>query len=146
LSKPTITICIDLELMDIVKELQSRRQFSKFIQDALRSQRHIIESESLENELSKINEQIEALNLQSNKIKSKIDQVKAQEVQKESLIELELKLRELNLMKPQFEIWENLPMNKRPPSWVQWNRSRLETGEKLKALGYDFSRLKEDRN
>tara|TARA_R100000406_G_scaffold39380_1_gene26291 strand:- start:1905 stop:2345 length:441 start_codon:yes stop_codon:yes gene_type:complete len=146
LSKPTITICIDLDLMDIVKELQSRRQFSKFIQDALRSHRHIIESESLENELSKISEQIEALNLQSDKIKSKINEVKAKEFEKESMIELELKLRELNLMKPQFEIWENLPINKRPPSWVEWNRSRLETGEKLKSLGYDFSRLKEGTN
>jgi len=146
MSKPTITICIDLDLMDIVKELQSRRQFSKFIQDALRSQRHIIESESLENELTKISEQINALTQQSDKIKSRIDQVKAQEVQKESMIELELKLRELNSMKPQFEIWENLPINKRPPSWVEWNRSRLETGEKLKSLGYDFSRLKEGTN
>lgn len=63
MTKSLITICVDNDLMDIVKELQSRRQFSRFIQDSLRSQRHIIESESLENEKEEITQKIKYLNI-----------------------------------------------------------------------------------
>ena len=57
-----MSICIDEDLISIVNELKSRRGFSSFIQDCLRSHQTIIQAESLENEKADIQTQIEKLN------------------------------------------------------------------------------------
>lgn len=142
-NKVIMSICIDNDLLDVVNKLKSTRSFSRFIQDCLRAHRTSIESESLENELKNINKEMNILLQKQEIIQSELDRVKIEENTQMTMDELEFQLRELNQMKHQFELWENLPLNKRPVEWHDWNKSRLAIGDKLEALGYDFSRLRE---
>ena len=140
-----MSICIDSELIDIVNELKSRRSFSKFIQDCLRSHRVVIESESLQCEKNSINEEIEKLMQRQKAIDERLEAVKIAELEKDQTLELELRLRELNALNPSMDIWESLPMNKRPQNYHDWFFERKSIGEKLRTLGFDFSTLKEDK-
>ena len=145
-NKVIMSICIDSELIDIVNELKSRRSFSKFIQDSLRSHRVVIESESLQCEKNSINEEIERLKQRQKAIDERLEAVKIAELEKDQSLELELRLRELNEMKSSMEIWESLPMNKRPQNYHDWFFERKSIGEKLRTLGFDFSTLKEGKS
>lgn len=138
-----MSICIDNDLIDVVNKLKSTRSFSSFIQDCLRAHRVTIESESLENELKNIEDEMNNLLQRQDMIQSELDRVKIEENNKLTMDDLEFQLRQLNKMKPQFELWEHLTINKRPVEWHDWNKKRLEIFDKLKQLGFDFSRLRE---
>ena len=80
MSKPTITICIDYDLMPVVKELQSRRKFSAFIQDSLRQHKSIIEAESLEHERDKVEQELQSLLAKKASIETKLKDIVVEEV------------------------------------------------------------------
>ena len=144
-NKVIMTICIDRELIPLVDELKARRGFSAFVQEALRSARSIIESESIEKELADTQEKMNNLMRKADELNAKLEAVKAEEIQKDAILDLELRLIELNNKRSSLEIWENLPINKRPAEWHSWHKERLAVGDKLKAAGYDFSRLRRDK-
>ena len=118
-NKVIMSICVDTDLLDVVNKLKANRSFSKFIQDCLRAHRVTIESESLENELQNIDKEMSILLQKQEVIQSELDRVKIEENTQMTIDELEFQLRELTQMKHQFELWENLPINKRP---VEYNR------------------------
>ena len=142
-NKVIMSICVDTDLLDVVNKLKANRSFSKFIQDCLRAHRVTIESESLENELQNIDKEMSILLQKQEVIQSELDRVKIEENTQMTIDELEFQLRELNQMKHQFELWENLPINKRPVEWDDLNKNRLAIGDKLRQLGFDFTRLRE---
>lgn len=144
-NKVIMTICIDRELIPLVDELKARRGFSAFVQEALRSARVIIESESIEKELADTQEAMNNLMRKADRLNEKLEAVKAEEIQKDAILDLELRLIELNNQRSSLEIWENLPINKRPAEWLTWHKERLAVADKLKAAGYDFSRLRRDK-
>ena len=142
MSKGTITICIDDDLIPIVKELQSRREFSAFVQSCLRSHKKIIEAESLEHENEQIERQMTELKNRQSDIRSRLDEVKVQAEHDKSIIELEGELRRLNDMKAGLGHWEEIPRKKRPPEWHEWNNKREAVSKTLKDLGFDFTILR----
>lgn len=139
-----MTICVDRDLIDVVNELKSRRGFSAFIQDCLRSHKSIIEAESLEHENEEINRQLIELKNRQNEIQSRLDKVKVEASNAKSMIDLEAQLRTLNDLKGTISHWESLPLNKRPKEWHEWNNKRNATAKQLKDMGFDFSKLRGD--
>ncbi|MAH82038.1 MAG: hypothetical protein CMC21_02130 [Flavobacteriaceae bacterium] len=143
-NKHIMSICIDSDLMDVVIELKSRRGFSAFIQDCLRSHKTIIEAESLEHEKSKIDSQLKDLQRRQNEIDSRLEEVKAEAQTQQSIFDLEVELRRLNEMKKGLEVWESLAVSKRPKSWHEWNNKRNAVAKSLKDAGFDFSKLRSE--
>lgn len=143
MSKPTITICIDYDLMPVVKELQSRRKFSAFIQDSLRQHRSIIEAESLEHERDKVEQQLQSLLSKKATIETKLNNIVVEEAKAQSIEDLVIELRSLNDRKKEFEWLGDLPANKKPAQFHQWHNRRVEVFNTLKDMGFDFSKLKE---
>ena len=142
LSKPTITICIDLELLPIAKELQSRRGLSAFFQDCLRSHKKIIEAESLEEEKKKIELELEEFQSRLSKIDERLDEVKEEAKEQRCLNDLEFELRKLNSMKKSLSHWESIPIKKRSKQWHEWNNKRNAVAKSLKDSGFDFTKLR----
>lgn len=142
MSKPTITICIDLELLPIAKELQSRRQLSAFVQDCLRSHKKIIEAESLEEEKKKLEAEVKQFQSRLSQIDDRLVQVKEEAKEQASMNELESELRTLNSMKKSLSHWESIPITKRPKAWHEWNNKRNAVAKSLKDSGFDFTRLR----
>ena len=142
MSKPTITICIDYELMPVVKELQSRRKFSAFIQDSLRQHRSIIEAESLEHERDKVEEELQSLLSKKASIETKLNNIVVEEAKAQSIDDLVIELRTLNDRKKDFEWLGDLPANKKPAQFHEWHNRRIEVFNTLKDMGFDFSKLK----
>jgi len=143
-NKIIMTICVDRDLIDVVNELKSRRGFSAFIQDCLRSHKSIIEAESLEHENEEINRQLIELKNRQNEIKSRLDKVKVEASNAKSMIDLESQLRTLNDQKASISHWESIPITKRPKEWHEWNNKRNATAKQLKEMGFDFSKLRGD--
>jgi len=143
LSKPTITICIDYDLMPVVKELQSRRKFSSFIQDSLRQHRSIIEAESLEHERDKVEQQLQSLLAKRASIETKLNNIVIEEEKAQSIDDLVIELRSLNNKKKDFEWLGDLPTNKKPAQFHEWHNRRMQVFNTLKDMGFDFSKLKE---
>jgi flagellar motility protein MotE (MotC chaperone) len=143
LSKPTITICIDYDLMPVVKELQSRRKFSAFIQDSLRQHRSIIEAESLEHERDKVEQELQSLLAKRASIETKLNDIVVQEAQAQSIEDLVSELRSLNDRKKDFEWLGDIPANKKPAQFHDWHNRRMQVFNTLKDMGFDFSKLKE---
>ena len=143
-NKIIMTICVDRDLIDVVNELKSRRGFSAFIQDCLRSHKSIIEAESLEHENEEINRQLIELQNRQNEIQSRLDQVKIDASNAKSMIDLEAQLRTLNDQKATISHWEPLPLTKRPKEWHEWNNKRNATAKQLKDMGFDFTKLRGD--
>ena len=143
MSKPTITICIDYDLMPVVKELQARRKFSAFIQDSLRQHRSIIEAESLEHERDKVEEELQSLLAKRATIETKLNNIVVEEAKAQSIEDLVIELRSLNDRKKDFEWLGNLPNNKKPIQFHDWHNRRIEVFNTLKEMGFDFSKLKE---
>lgn len=142
MSKPTITICIDLELLPIAKELQSRRQLSAFVQDCLRSHKKIIEAESLEEEKNKILAEMKEFQSRLSNIDERLVKVKEEAKEQASMIELECELRKLNSMKKTLDHWESIPIKKRGKAWHEWNNKRNAVAKSLKDSGFDFTKLR----
>ncbi len=143
MSKPTITICIDYDLMPVVKELQSRRKFSAFIQDSLRQHRSIIEAESLEHERDKVEQELQSLLAKRASIETKLNDIVVQEAQAQSIEDLVSELRSLNDRKKDFEWLGDIPANKKPAQFHDWHNRRMQVFNTLKDMGFDFSKLKE---
>lgn len=144
--KRIMSICIDDDLIEIVNELKSRREFSKFIQDCLRSHQTVIKAESLENEKSTIAKEIEKLNSRIIMIDNELSSVATKAKEEKDILALEKELRRLNSMKPDVEHWENIPITKRPKLWHEWNNKRNAVAKSLKEAGFDFSKLREVNN
>jgi len=142
MSKHTITICLDHDLLPIAKELQSRRQLSAFFQDCLRSHKKIIEAESLEEEKKKLEAEVKEFQSRLEQIDERLIQVKEEAKQQTSINELESELRKLNDMKNSLDHWESLPITKRPKSWHEWNNKRNAVAKSLKDAGFDFTKLR----
>lgn len=140
--KRIMSICIDEDLIDIVNELKSRRGFSSFIQDCLRSHKTIIKAESLENERNDIQRQIEQLNQRAIMIDEELVEVAVKAKEEKDIMILETELRKLNEMKKGLEVWETLPITKRPKEWHEWNNKRQAVFKSLKEQGFDFSKLR----
>jgi len=143
MSKPTITICIDYDLMPVVKELQSRRKFSAFIQDSLRQHRSIIEAESLEHERDKVEQELQSLLAKRATIETKLNNIVIEEEKAQSIDDLVIELRSLNNKKKEFEWLGDLPTNKKPAQFHEWHNRRMQVFNTLKDMGFDFSKLKE---
>jgi len=143
MSKPTITICIDYDLMPVVKELQSRRKFSAFIQDSLRQHKSIIEAESLEHERDKVEQELQALLAKKANIETKLNNIVVEEAKAQSIDDLVIELRSLNDRKKDFEWLGDIPANKKPAQFHNWHNRRMEVFNTLKDNGFDFSKLKE---
>ena len=139
--KIIMSICIDDDLIDIVNELKSRRAFSKFVQDCLRSHKKVIEAESLQHEKKTIENQIKVLNDRMKIVSSELEKVDKQAAEEASIFELEKELLKLNSMKKDMSYLEDLPFTKRPKQWHEWNNKRQSIGKKLKDLGFDFKTL-----
>tara|TARA_R100001443_G_scaffold101437_1_gene109268 strand:- start:94 stop:516 length:423 start_codon:yes stop_codon:yes gene_type:complete len=137
-----MTICVDRDLIDVVNELKSRRGFSAFIQDCLRSHKTIIEAESLEHENDEINRQINDLISRKKEIQSRLEVVKVEASNEKNMIELESQLRQLNQQKSTLDHWETLPLGKRPKAWHEWNNKRNAVAKQLKDIGFDFTKLR----
>lgn len=146
MTKSLITICVDNDLMDIVKELQSRRQFSRFIQDSLRSQRHIIESESLENERDEIAQKIKELQDQTKIIDSKLEEVKKNEDIEFHTNDLVDQYHAIVNDLGQYKYLEGIPVSKWPKPIRDIHYSKLSTINALKEIGFDLSKLKRDNS
>jgi len=144
LSKPTFTICVDLELLPIVKDLQSKRKFSSFIQSCLRSHKTVIEAESLEHESKEIDQELEQLKIRKQQVIEKLEIVKIQANNDKSIIDLEIELRDLNKQKNKLSIYDNYPIKQRPKIWHDWNNRRNIVFEELKKLNFDFTKLREE--
>ena len=129
--------------MPVVKELQSRRKFSAFIQDSLRQHRSIIEAESLEHERDKVEQQLQSLLSKKATIETKLNNIVVEEAQAQSIEDLVIELRSLNDRKNEFEWLGDLPANKKPAIFHQWHNRRMEVFNTLKDMGFDFSKLKE---
>ena len=142
MSKRTVTICIDDDLIPIANELQSRRRLSAFVQDCLRSHKKIIEAESLEEEKKKLEAEVKEFQSRLNQIDERLVQVKEEAKEQASIIELECELRKLNSMKKSLDHWESLPFKNRGKAWHEWNNKRNAVAKSLKDAGFDFTRLR----
>ncbi len=143
-NKVIMTICVDQDLLEVVNELKSRRGFSSFVQDCLRSHKKIIEAESLEHENNEINRQMKELQQRQKEINSRLSSVKLQATNQKNMIQLEKQLRTLNENKSKLSHWETLPIGKRPKEWHEWNNKRNATAKQLKEMGFDFTKLRGD--
>lgn len=144
MSKRTVTICIDDDLIPIANELQSRRQLSAFVQDCLRSHKKIIEAESLEEEKKKIQNELKEFQNRLSKIDERLEEVKEEAKEQKDINDLEVELRRLNSMKKEVQHWDQVPMSQRPKSWHEWNNKRNAVAKSLKDAGFDFSRLRSE--
>lgn len=140
-NKVIMSICVDTDLIDIVNELKARRHFSRFIQDCLRSHQGKIESESLEHEKAEIETQIKELIARQSFIENRIQEVKIQEIENDSINVLATRLIQLNNDKLNHD-WGNIPVHKWPKKSQEWHFERLKISDKLKQSGFDFSKLK----
>ena len=136
-------VCIDIELRSLVSELVSRREFSSFIQDCLRSHKKIIEAESLEHESEQISIHMNELQRRRDEINSRLEVVKVEAEEQRSIIELERELRRLNEMKNGLDHWEQVPRKQRPKAWHEWNNKRQAVSKTLKDMGFDFTKLRD---
>jgi seryl-tRNA synthetase len=142
-----MSICIDRDLIEVVDELKSRRQFSKFIQDSLRSQRVIIQSESLQHEKNQIQDKINELMNRSDLIDSKLEEVKKIEDTKTHIDDLVDKyhciVEDLNST---YKYLEDIPVQKWPKPIRDLHYSKLSTINALKESGFDLSKLNNNNN
>jgi seryl-tRNA synthetase len=142
-----MSICIDRDLIEVVDELKSRRQFSKFIQDSLRSQRVIIQSESLQHEKNQIQDKINELMNRSDLIDSKLEEVKKIEDTKTHIDDLVDKyhciVEDLNST---YKYLEDIPVQKWPKPIRDLHYSKLSTINALKESGFDLSKLNKNNN
>jgi len=145
--KVIMSICIDRDLIEVVDELKSRRQFSKFIQDSLRSQRVIIQSESLQHEKNQIQDKINELMNRSDLIDSKLEEVKKIEDTKTHIDDLVDKyhciVEDLNST---YKYLEDIPVQKWPKPIRDLHYSKLSTINALKESGFDLSKLNKNNN
>jgi len=145
--KVIMSICIDRDLIEVVDELKSRRQFSKFIQDSLRSQRVIIQSESLQHEKNQIQDKINELMNRSDLIDSKLEEVKKIEDTKTHIDDLVDKyhciVEDLNST---YKYLEDIPVQKWPKPIRDLHYSKLSTINALKQAGFDLSTLNKNNN
>ena len=146
MSKPLVSICIDHELMPIVRELQARRQFSKFIQDCLRNHRVVIESESLEHEKEKITKQIIELQNKHKSIDLKLEEVKRIEDDKVQIMDLVLEYQSIINDLSKFKYLDGVEVSKWPKPIRDLHYRKLSILNTLKSEGYDLANLKGDRN
>lgn len=144
--KVIMSICIDQDLLDVVNDLKSRRQFSKFIQDSLRSQRVIIQSESLQHEKKQIQDKINDLINRSEMIDSKLEEVKKMEDDKFHIDDLVDQYHCIVADLSNYKYLEDLPVHKWPKPIRELHYSKLSTINALKQEGFDLSLLKKDNN
>lgn len=144
--KVIMSICIDRDLLEVVDELKSRRQFSKFIQDSLRSQRVIIQSESLQHEKSQIEKQINELMLRSDSIDSQLEEVKKLEDKEFHINDLVDQYHCIVADLANYKYLEDVPIQKWPKPIRDIHYSKLSTINALKVAGYDLSLLKQNNN
>lgn len=144
--KVIMSICIDQELLDVVNDLKSRRQFSKFIQDSLRSQRVIIKSESLQHEKKQIQDKINELISRSDVIDSKLEEVKKIEDDKFHINDLVDQYHCIIADLSNYKYLEDLPVHKWPKPIRELHYSKLSTIDALKQAGYDLSELNKNKN
>ena len=143
--KIIMSICIDDDLIDIVNELKSRRAFSKFVQECLRSHKKVIEAESLHHEKKTIEEQIKKLNDRMKIVSSELEKVDKEAADEANILDLQTELLRLNSMKKDMSYLEDLPFTKRPKHWHEWNNKRQSIGRRLKDLGFDFKTLNQKK-
>lgn len=144
--KVIMSICIDQELLDVVNELKSRRQFSKFIQDSLRSQRVIIQSESLQHEKKQIQDKINELLSRSELIDSKLEEVKKLEDDQFHINDLVDQYHCIVADLSNYKYLEDIPVQKWPKPIRDIHYSKLSTINALRHAGYDLSLLNKDNN
>lgn len=144
--KVIMSICIDQELLDVVNDLKSRRQFSKFIQDSLRSQRVIIQSESLQHEKKQIQDKINELINRSEMIDSKLEEVKKNEDIEFHTNDLVDQYHAIVNDLAQYKYLEGIPVSKWPKPIRDIHYSKLSTINSLKEIGFDLSKLKRDNS
>lgn len=144
--KVIMSICIDQDLLDVVNELKSRRQFSKFIQDSLRSQRIIIQSESLQHEKKQIENKINELRSRSDLIDSKLQEVKKLEDNKIHINDLINQYHCIIADLSNYKYLEDIPVQKWPKPIRDIHYSKLSTINALKDAGYDLSLLNKSNN
>jgi predicted house-cleaning noncanonical NTP pyrophosphatase (MazG superfamily) len=141
-----MSICIDRDLLEVVDELKSRRQFSKFIQDSLRSQRVIIQSESLQHNKKQIQDKINELIAQSNLIDSKLEEVKSLEDKEFHINDLVDQYHCIVADLSTYKYLEDIPVQKWPKPIRDLHYSKLSTINALKQAGFDLSTLNKNNN
>lgn len=144
--KVIMSICIDRDLLEVVDELKSRRQFSKFIQDSLRSQRVIIQSESLQHNKKQIQDKINELIAQSNLIDSKLEEVKSLEDKEFHINDLVDQYHCIVADLSTYKYLEDIPVQKWPKPIRDLHYSKLSTINALKQAGFDLSTLNKNNN
>ena len=144
--KVIMSICIDRDLLEVVDKLKSRRQFSKFIQDCLRSQRVVIQSESLQHEKKQIEDKISELIAQSDLIDSKLEEVKSLEDQEFHINDLVDQYHCIIADLSTYKYLEDIPVQKWPKPIRDLHYSKLSTINALKEAGFDLSTLNKNNN
>ena len=144
--KVIMSICIDQDLLDVVNDLKSRRQFSKFIQDSLRSQRVIIQSESLQHEKKQIQDKINELISRSDLIDSKLEEVKQIEDKEFHINDLVDQYYCIVADLSNYKYLEDIPIQKWPKPIRDIHYSKLSTINALRSAGYDLSQLNKNKN
>lgn len=144
--KVIMSICIDQDLLDVVNDLKSRRQFSKFIQDSLRTQRVIIQSESLQHEKKQIQDKINELLSRSDLIDSKLEEVKKMEDDQFHINDLVDQYHCIIADLSNYKYLEDLPVHKWPKPIRELHYCKLSTIDALKQAGYDLSELNKNKN
>jgi len=144
--KVIMSICIDRDLLEVVDKLKSRRQFSKFIQDCLRSQRVVIQSESLHHEKKQIQDKINELTAQSDLIDSKLEEVKSLEDQEFHINDLVDQYHCIIADLSTYKYLEDIPVQKWPKPIRDLHYSKLSTINALKEAGFDLSTLNKNNN
>ena len=144
--KVIMSICIDRDLLEVVDKLKSRRQFSKFIQDCLRSQRVVIQSESLQHEKKQIQDKINELTAQSDLIDSKLEEVKSLEDQEFHINDLVDQYHCIIADLSTYKYLEDIPVQKWPKPIRDLHYSKLSTINALKEAGFDLSTLNKNNN
>ena len=144
--KVIMSICIDRDLLEVVDELKSRRQFSKFIQDSLRSQRVIIQSESLQHEKKQILQKIDELKSRSELIDSKLEEVKQIEDSQFHINDLVDQYHCIVADLSTYKYLEDIPVQKWPKPIRDLHYSKLSTINALKQSGFDLSKLNNNNN
>jgi hypothetical protein len=127
-----ISICIPLELLPVVKELQQQRVFSKFVQDMIRSKSVELQKESLGNKLKTLDEKMNLLEIQKKDLLIKIDEVKQIEDQKQGV---EILIQELKIIKEKYEpfkIYESISQSKWPKPMKDLHFRKLHIINELK--------------
>jgi seryl-tRNA synthetase len=144
--KVIMSICVDQDLLDVVNDLKSRRQFSKFIQDSLRSQRVIIQSESLQHEKKQIQDKINELINRSDLIDSKLEEVKKIEDNQFHINDLVDQYHCIVADLSTYKYLEDIPVQKWPKPIRDLHYSKLSTINALKESGFDLSTLNKNNN